>query len=120
MGVSFSFSRFYNALFIFFILLIIIFPTYGNAQIILTEVMFDADTLESHNEFVEIYNLSENPVNLTGWRIGDSTEVDLILGVDTQPIIQPNHYAIILDASYFENSQFVLFESQAHLLLVGF
>jgi hypothetical protein len=76
----------------------------GHSQIVLSEIMFDADTLESHNEFVEIYNYGQNPVNLDQWGIGDDTELDLIIDAGYGTIIQPEQFGLILDASYFSNS----------------
>jgi hypothetical protein len=66
--------------------------------------MFDPDTLEYHNEFVEIYNLGDETVNLMGWRIGDSIELDAIIGTDKGLLLPSKKYAVILDASYFMNS----------------
>jgi hypothetical protein len=73
-------------------------------QVILTEVMFDADTLESHNEFVEIYNLGEQSVSLEQWWLGDGSEFDLLIDAGFGLILHPQQFALILDPSYFENS----------------
>ena len=73
-------------------------------QIILTEVMFDADTLEYHNEFVEIYNTGTQPVNLEGWKIGDADELDNLKETGMGLVLNPEQYAVILDASYFGSS----------------
>lgn len=75
-----------------------------SAQVILTEVMFDPDTLENHNEFVEIYNAGEQLVNLQDWKIGDGTEYDLLVDAGYGFSLQPLQFALILDPSYFENS----------------
>jgi hypothetical protein len=79
-----------------------ILPLYS--QIILTEVMFDADTLESHNEYVEIYNLGTLPVDLSQWSIGDDGEQDQITDAGYGTTLLPAQFGIILDASYFANS----------------
>jgi hypothetical protein len=84
--------------------LVIIAFQMTQAQVILTEVMFDADTLESYNEFVEIYNLNSFAVDLNGWQAGDSTEQDLLTDAGNGLILQPQQYGIILDPGYFENS----------------
>ncbi len=75
-----------------------------HAQIILTEIMFDPDTLESHNEYVEIFNPGLDSVNLSNWTIGDADEPDLLMDAGSGLVIQPSQYGIILDASYFDNS----------------
>ena len=85
-----------------FLLIFLFIP--GYSQIILTEIMFDADTLESHNEFVEIYNTGDTTINLAGWKIGDEIEVDNIIEVNQGLELFPGHYAVILDGSYFGNS----------------
>lgn len=75
-----------------------------HAQIILNEVMFDPDTLESHNEFVELYNSGPDAVNLSGWKVGDADELDLLIDAGGDLILLARQYGIILDASYFDNS----------------
>jgi len=84
------------------LLLLLNIPMQG--QIILTEVMFDPDTLEHHNEFVEIFNMGTQVVNLQGWMIGDSTELDNIVGTGSGLNLAPGQFAVILDGSYFGNS----------------
>ena len=76
----------------------------ASAQVILTEVMFDADTLESYNEFVEIYNLNTFTVDLNGWQVGDSAEIDFLTDAGNGLMLQPQQYGIILDPGYFANS----------------
>ncbi len=76
----------------------------SNAQVILTEVMYDADTLEYHNEFVEIFNSGTDPVDLSGWRIGDGIEIDQIIETGDGYYLNPGQFGIVLDGSYFENS----------------
>ena len=76
----------------------------GIAQVIITEIMFDADTLEHHNEFVEIYNQGDNPIELFEWKLGDAVEVDQILDTGHGLSLAPQQYAVILDPSYFNNS----------------
>lgn len=75
-----------------------------SAQIILTEVMFDADTLENYNEFIEIYNSGTAPIDLSGWLVGDSVEQDLLQDAGNGLLLQPQQYGLILDPGYFENS----------------
>lgn len=87
------------------ILILLLAQIYGlSAQIVLTEVMFDADTLEYHNEYVEIYNSGDAAVDLNGWSIGDSLELDKIIGGESGSLLAAGQFAVILDASYFENS----------------
>ena len=85
--------------------LMIIFAASANSQVILSEIMFDPIGSEYYNEFIEIYNTSQtNTIDLTGWQISDSADVDFIMTYDQGTRLKPLQYAIILDAGYFENS----------------
>lgn len=47
------------------------------SQVIITEVIYDLDGLDSPNEFVELYNTSStNTVDLTNWTISDKYNTD--------------------------------------------
>ena len=92
------------AVFVLIVFLTLFIKNSIYAQIILTEVMFDADTLESHNEFVEIYNSGNNTINLTDWKIGDAIELDNIVDAGQGLDLSAGGYAVILDGSYFGNS----------------
>ncbi len=74
------------------------------SQVILSEIMFDPDTLESHNEYVELFNAGGSAVSLAQWRIGDNNELDRLTDTGYGLILAPFQFAVILDASYFGNS----------------
>ncbi len=75
-------------------------------QITISEVMFDPATSEYHDEFIEIFNLSyENYFDITGIKFSDSTGIDNLKPHKGGIKIAPRCFAIILDGSYFENSQ---------------
>ena len=74
------------------------------SQVILTEVLFDADTLESHNEFVELYNSGQQAISLDQWKLGDGTEFDFLVDAGFGLTLNPQQFALVLDPSYFENS----------------
>jgi len=76
----------------------------SQGQVVLSEVMFDADTLEYHNEFVEIFNAGKDTIDLNGWQIGDSLELDQITDAGYGMLLQPGQFGVILDGSYFGNS----------------
>ncbi len=77
----------------------------ASPQVVLTEIMFNPAGSESDDEFIEIVNLSESEsVDLTGWQISDSTGFDKIIAVDEGLVLDPGQFGIILDPSYFENS----------------
>ena len=76
-----------------------------NAQITFSEVMYDLEGSDYHDEFIEIYNLSESEtVNLNGWYISDSVNFDGLIDAGEGMRIAPKSFAVILDGSYFENS----------------
>ncbi len=89
------------------------------AQVVLTEIMFNAANSESHEEFVEVLNLSQSEaVDLTGWRISDGSGDDEIVAHEAGLVLQPRQYGLILDASYFGNSiTYDSFIDEASLIL---
>jgi Lamin Tail Domain len=92
----------------FILFLFIIFLSFkvdlSFAQITFTEVMNNPATNENHDEYVEIYNLTDAIVDLSGWIIGDSSSQDLLIPAGQGMQLNPNSYALILDGSYFGNS----------------
>ncbi len=88
-----------------FLTLMVICVFNVHAQITFSEVMFDLDGADYHDEFIEIYNLSASEsVNLTGWYLGDSVNIDDIIDAGEGLSLSPLSYAVILDGSYFANS----------------
>jgi hypothetical protein len=76
------------------------------AQITFSEVMYDVSTNEYHDEFIEIFNLSDrDSIDITGWTFSDSMGIDDILSYQGANKIAPRRYALILDGSYFDNSE---------------
>lgn len=90
-----------------------------NSRIVINEVMANPNGIsgvgypEDRNEFVELYNMSSDPVNVGGWRISDFDATDsLIAWTDTSLFnhypnviinsteIPPFSYALILDPEY--------------------
>ncbi len=74
------------------------------AQVRLSEIMFRPDTLSNYTEFVEIVNVGSTPVDLTGWKIGDSLDLDAILPRTGNAVLLPGQYGIILDPGYFDHA----------------
>lgn len=74
------------------------------AQITFTEVMYDPATNEFHDEYVEIYNLSSETIDLTGWQFSDSSDFDMLIDAGSGMLLSAGQYAVILDGSYFGNS----------------
>ncbi|UCE04842.1 MAG: lamin tail domain-containing protein [bacterium] len=88
------------------LILTLLASRYANSQIILTEIMFDPIGSEYYNEFIEIYNISPtDTIDLSGWQISDSSDVDFIISHEQGTHLKPQQYAIILDPGYFQNSE---------------
>ena len=66
--------------------------------VVISEVMFNPEGTDSPNEFVEIVNLDENPVNLSGWRLSDLHSIDELSG--SQMLLEPGGHAVIFEADY--------------------
>jgi len=77
----------------------------SEAQVVLSEIMFDPAGSEQSDEFIEIVNLSEtDAVDLNGWKISDGDGEDSITDTGEGMILLPRQYGLILDADYFEMS----------------
>jgi len=85
----------------FIIILFSVYLIYGQTPppITITEIMFNTS---GNNEFVELYNLSTTEsISLKDWKIKYYTSsADGIIGLDTILILQPQSYALILEADY--------------------
>lgn len=77
----------------------------AQAQIILSEVMFNPRGSENSNEFVELFNASlVDSISLAGWRIGDQSASEDIIAWQSGVKLGPQQFAVILDPSYFTSS----------------
>lgn len=80
--------------------------TRAEEVVVLSEIMFDPVGSDSYDEYVEIVNLSEiEPVDLTGWRIGDGEELDQITHAGMGMVLRPGQIGLIVDSGYFEHSE---------------
>ncbi len=82
----------------------LLFPGLLMSQVVFTEVMFYPDTLAAYTEYVEIHNAGNYPVDLSGWRVGDSLDLDALVARENGLILAPGQYGIILDPGYFTNA----------------
>ncbi|HCR16089.1 MAG TPA: hypothetical protein DIU35_01285 [Candidatus Latescibacteria bacterium] len=76
----------------------------GSDQVVISEVMFDPEGREFYNEFIELQNVDDIAVDLDGWRVGDGNEVDALVARDQNTLLSPCGCALLLDSSYFHNS----------------
>jgi len=74
------------------------------ADITLSEIMFNPSGDENHNEFIEVYNYGSRAINLSNWRISDGTGTDIIIDAGMGTVVNPGQFAVILDNDYFANS----------------
>lgn len=92
-------------------------------SIVITEVLGNPCGGDSRNEFVELYNSGENPIDVSGWWITDGTETDKVISwqsrypnieigyltVTNTAVIPPHGYAVILAPGYpFVQDSFVM------------
>ncbi|HCK98881.1 MAG TPA: hypothetical protein DHW42_02065 [Candidatus Marinimicrobia bacterium] len=76
----------------------IIFP--GGQTISINEVMFDPKGSEYYNEFIEIFNLSDSVLSLEGCYLLIDGNVDTLKFIDSQNMLLPGSYGLILDRDY--------------------
>ena len=69
------------------------------SQITISEVMFDLEGSDSPNEFVEIYNYSDDDIVFQNWVLIDNHSTDELIP-DGFTILQSNRYAVILEGDY--------------------
>lgn len=75
------------------------------AQIVLTEVMFDPTGPEASDEFIEILNIGDSPIDLNGFAVGDGDRVESIIFPNDDTVLAPNQYAVIFDSDYFTSDR---------------
>lgn|GEM_PF-1385405 len=76
----------------FCILCLLLVPLFGRAQILISEVAW-MGTDESHtNEWIEIYNFSSSPTDLTGWTI---TSADGKISISLKCTLAPHGVAVL-------------------------
>jgi len=83
-------------------------------SILITEVLGNPCGGDSRNEFIELYNSGESPIDISGWWITDGQEADMIVSWQSRypniaigfltktdtAILQPHSYAVILAPGY--------------------
>jgi len=76
------------------------------SAIVINEVMFNPDGDENAREFVELLNISDGPVSLERFVIGDGTGFDLITPAEEGMWTVPaGEYALIMDLDYFDSAE---------------
>ena len=104
------------------IFVVLIFPIITNAQIIITEIMYDLEGSDKGREWIEIYNNGNDSVDLTNWKLVENDKnhnISLIDGETDNFLIPSNSYAVFvvnkndIDNFYNDNLNFsgILFYS---------
>jgi phosphatidylserine/phosphatidylglycerophosphate/cardiolipin synthase-like enzyme len=87
-------------LYFLFIILILI-SVKSSAEILINEVMNNPRTSDNYNEWIELYNPTNQNINLSNWLIEDNSAEDFLEGDfengNGTTIIPPKGYAIIAD-----------------------
>ena len=87
------------------ILFIILTGSSALAQISFSEIMYDVEGVDHHDEFIEVFNLSHtDTLDLSSWRLYDGFAYDDLISAGLGMLLPPRSYAVILDGSYFGNS----------------
>lgn len=98
-----------------------------NSSIAISEVLANA-TNDDNDEFIELYNNTNEPIDISGWKFTDGDAVDEIVAWDDSlhgqintpaqkntTLIPQNAYAVILDQEYDEGGQPYNFPASAIL-----
>jgi len=72
-----------------------------NAQVVISEIMYNPEEDESLNEFIEIVNISTiDTVDLSNWIIRDKSGTDYLEGATENMKLIPGGYGIIFGSGY--------------------
>ncbi len=87
-------------------------PATVSGDVIITEIMYDLEGSDAGREWIEIFNTSQSSVDLTGWKVHDSSNHVLALppakGGKGSLVVPAESYAILADdATVFLNEQTV-------------
>jgi hypothetical protein len=75
------------------------------SPLLISEVMYNPHGPESHDEYVELFNVSETEwIDLAGWKLGDADELDHLVDAGWGTTLAPGQFGLVLDASYFGQS----------------
>ena len=98
-----------SALFLILFVIIIFCSGKTNANVLINEVMYDPELSDNYYEWIELFNPSNDSINLSGWTVVDNSENESIEGDfdhgNGTTIIPPLGYAIITDhgTKFYEN-----------------
>ena len=70
------------------------------SDIRISEVMSNPQGSEYENEFIEVYNAGELPLEITGWILSDGVGIDTLASWSGPKHISPGQFGLILDPGY--------------------
>jgi hypothetical protein len=98
-----------SALLLILFFIIILYSGKTIANPLINEVMYDPDISDNYYEWIELFNPSNESINISGWTIVDNSETETIEGDfehgNGTTTIPPQGYAIITDhgTKFYEN-----------------
>lgn len=88
-------------LFLILFLLSVVLSVRSPAKLLINEVMYNPETSENYNEWIELYNPTNQTINVSGWTLSDNYAEDSIQGNydngNGSTLIPPYRYAVITD-----------------------
>jgi cardiolipin synthase len=116
----------YMIVYLQILLLCSIIPTYSQpltaetpSSLLINEVMCHPTDNENTNEWIELYNPTSEPIDITGWTIGDEKETDTLQAEgahgDGTTVIPPGGYALITDEGTTVYETFTVAENAIRL-----
>jgi len=76
-----------------------------SCPLVISEIMVNPSGTETAREFIELFNVGTNSVNLGEYVVGDTNETDAIVAVSSGLILKPGRFALILDPGYFSANE---------------
>lgn len=92
-------------------------PNHSFGEIIFNEILFDP--INDNSEFIEIFNNSNNNIEIGGWKIEDQSK-NILSIVNRSFILNPNQYFIIAaDSSIYNNYHWLDTEKNISVLSIS-
>ncbi|MCE2447891.1 MAG: lamin tail domain-containing protein, partial [Candidatus Latescibacteria bacterium] len=94
-------------IFVIALLTLLALPSLVEANVVISEVLADPPSGaagdanqdgERHtyqDEFIELYNTGSAPVDISGWRLGDSTSLENFFEFPANAVIEPGSYVVL-------------------------
>lgn len=77
--------------------LVVLIPSLVSAQVVVSEIMYDAEGADAGHEWIEVFNAGSTSVPLTEWKLFEANSNHKITAVSGGDSLAPGAYAIIAD-----------------------